>query len=219
MCGWRNTSDLQPLLSGLRRQPVLAVLRPADPSQARLQLQQLQQAGLLHVELAVSLRPQWPELVQQLQAEFPQLRLGAASVRCAAGLQAALRAGLGYAVSPILDRELLAQAQASGLPLVPGVFSPSEVASAVAWGAEAVKLYPAAALGPDYWGSLRGPLGPLPFCMAAGGLSPDDGAVWLQSGVDAVALGGCLFEDTAGGSALRPGLLTLLQWLRFRADP
>ena len=31
--------------------------------------------------------------------------------------QAALRAGLGYAVSPILDRELLAQAQASGQTL------------------------------------------------------------------------------------------------------
>ena len=197
---------------------MLAVLRPADLQQACLQLQQLQQAGLLHVELAVSLSPQWPAMVQQLRADFPQLRLGAASVRCAAGLQAALRAGLGYAVSPILDRALLAQAQAAGLPLVPGVFSPSEVAAAVACGAQAVKLYPAAVLGPAYWASLRGPLGPLPFCIAAGGLSAEDGAPWLQAGVDAVALGGRLFDGEAEGSLRRAGLLTLLQWLRLRAD-
>lgn len=168
---------------------MLAVLRPTTPEEARAQLLPLQQLGLVHVELAVSLHPTWPAMVRGLVQEFPQLRLGGASVRCSAGLDAVAAAGLGYVVSPILERELLLRAEALGLPLVPGVFSPTEVAAAVRWGARAVKLYPAAALAPTYWASLRGPLGPLPFCIAAGGLAPEDGPTWLQAGVDAIALG------------------------------
>lgn len=197
---------------------MLAVLRPTTPEEARAQLLPLQQLGLVHVELAVSLHPTWPAMVRGLVQEFPQLRLGGASVRCSAGLDAVAAAGLGYVVSPILERELLLRAEALGLPLVPGVFSPTEVAAAVRWGARAVKLYPAAALAPTYWASLRGPLGPLPFCIAAGGLAPEDGPTWLQAGVDAIALGGQLFEPSATGPRLRPGLEPLLTWLRSRPD-
>ena len=197
---------------------MLAVLRPSGIDQARAQLLPLQQLGLLHVELAVSLDPCWPAMARQLAQEFPQLQLGGASVRCAAGLEAVAAAGLGYAVSPILERALLEQAQTLAVPLVPGVFSPTEVALAVRWGARAVKLYPAATLAPGYWASLRGPLGPLPFCIAAGGLAPEDGAAWLQAGVDAIALGGQLFEATEAGPQLRPGLAPLLAWLRSRGD-
>ena len=197
---------------------MLAVLRPTTLEEARAQLLPLQQLGLVHVELAVSLDPAWPSMVRGLAQEFPQLRLGGASVRCGAGLEAVAAAGLGYAVSPILERELLHQAEALGLPLVPGVFSPTEVAAAVRWGAPAVKLYPAAALPPTYWASLRGPLGPLPFCIAAGGLTPQDGQAWLQAGVDAIALGGQLFEPTARGPRLRLGLEPLLAWVRSRVD-
>jgi 2-dehydro-3-deoxyphosphogluconate aldolase/(4S)-4-hydroxy-2-oxoglutarate aldolase len=59
-----------------------------------------------------------------------------------------------------------------------------------------VKLFPAATLGPGYSGRLRAPLGEsLPFCVAAGGLRPEDVPVWLEAGVDAVALGSSLGED------------------------
>ena len=98
------------------------MLRPTSVDEARAQLLPLQQLGLLHVELAVSLEPHWPVMVQRLVQEFPGLRLGGASVRCAAGLEAVAAAGLGYAVSPILERSLLQRAEALGLPLVPGVF-------------------------------------------------------------------------------------------------
>lgn len=160
MYGWRNTSDPSALIKGLHRQPVLAVLRPRDIHEARHQLQLLQQSGLRHVELAVQAEEVWVGMARSLVIEFPGLRLGAASVCTPAGLQAAIAAGLGYVVSPILDPQLLQQAADASITLVPGVFSPSEVAAAVRWGASAVKLYPAASLGSAYWRSLAGPLHP-----------------------------------------------------------
>lgn len=215
MFGLPSTSDPSALLSGLRRLPLLAVLRPNSLEQARLQLSQLQQAGLSHVELAVQLTPEWRQMAAGLVQEFPGLQLGAASVRCSAGLAAACEAGLGYAVSPILDPELLEQAAAASITLVPGVFSPTEIAAAVRWGAPAVKLYPAAALGANYWRSLAGPLHPLPFCIAAGGLAVADAEPWLAAGVNALALGSSLFA----GDALDPALSSLVVKLRSKCYP
>ena len=215
MFGLLSTSDPSALLSGLRRLPLLAVLRPNSLEQARLQLSQLQQAGLSHVELAVQLTPEWRQMAAGLVQEFPGLQLGAASVRCSAGLAAACEAGLGYAVSPILDPELLEQAAAASITLVPGVFSPTEIAAAVRWGAPAVKLYPAAVLGANYWRSLAGPLHPLPFCIAAGGLAVADAEPWLAAGVNALALGSSLFA----GDALDPALSSLVVKLRSKCYP
>ena len=200
MCGWPSTSDPAGLLTSLRRQPVLAVLRPSTIAQARCQLDQLLAAGLLHVELAVRADEAWVAMAAELQRTYPTMRLGAASVCTVDALMAVADAGLAYAVSPILDPELLQRAHAAGITLVPGVFTPTEVALAVRCGAAAVKLFPAAALGPGYWRSLAGPLSPLPFCIAAGGLGVPDVAAWLRAGVDAVALGGQLFDP--GDAAL-----------------
>jgi len=192
---------------------VLAVLRPNNLPQARQQLQQLQQAGLFHVELAVHADPAWVAMARCLVEEFPRLRLGAASVCDGAALECVLAAGLGYAVSPILDPALQRQAQAAAITLVPGVFSPSEVAAAVRCGAPAVKLYPASSLGPGYWPSLAGPLQPLPFCIAAGGLAIADVPVWINAGVNAVALGSSLFSGDGNQRQLQPGLPELLDML------
>ncbi len=190
--------DPSGLIDSLHRQPVLAVLRPQSAQQAHRQLEQLLAVGLVHVELAVEQQlqrlPAWTAMARELCEAFPCLRLGAASVRRAEGLAAAAAAGLHYAVSPILDPRLLELAHGAGLTLVPGVFSPTEVDAAVRYGCGAVKLYPASALGCGYWPSLQGPLGPLPFCIAAGGLRCGDVLPWLTAGVDAVALGNGLFE-------------------------
>jgi 2-dehydro-3-deoxyphosphogluconate aldolase/(4S)-4-hydroxy-2-oxoglutarate aldolase len=199
------------LITGLRRQPLLAVLRPVDEKQARHQLDALLEVGLVHVELAVQATQDWVAMTRQLVDHYRGLNLGAASVRSPADLDAAIAAGLGYAVSPILSQPLLARAAAGRFALVPGVLTPTEVHQAALWGAQLVKLFPAQSLGPRYWTSLRGPLGPLPFCIAAGGLDLADVEPWLLAGVDAVALGSCLFRSGAAEQViLSPELAPLL---------
>lgn len=175
------------------------VLRPRFPLEAAPLLEQLQDVGLRHVEIAWSDDPQWSSQCRALVDRFPALRLGAASVCRVEAVEAAAAAGLGYGVSPILQRSLLRRAAAAGLTLVPGVMTPSEVHRARRWGCRIVKLFPAAPLGPHYWRRLGEPLGePLPFCIAAGGLAPADVLAWLKAGVDAVALGSSLLGGPQG---------------------
>ena len=188
-----NTSDpVHSLLAQLHHQPLLVVLRAAEPIQHRERLQQLRERGIRHVELAWTGHPNWVPQVRELRSCFPELALGAASVCDAAGVQAALAAGLTYAVSPILHAPLLRLAAQQHLALVPGVMSPTEVHQASLLGCPLVKLFPASSLGKAYWNRLRSPLGKLPACIAAGGLTVADVEPWLEGGVDAVALGGSL---------------------------
>jgi 2-dehydro-3-deoxyphosphogluconate aldolase/(4S)-4-hydroxy-2-oxoglutarate aldolase len=151
-----------------------------------------------HVEIAWQPGPAWVEEMSALVARFPELELGAASVCETEGVVAAAAAGCRYAVSPVLDPDLLEAAAELDLLLVPGVMSPSEVHQARRLGCSIVKLFPAVSVGIGHWRRLREPLGdPLPFCIAAGGLRPVDVLPWLEAGVDAVALGSGLGDGDA----------------------
>lgn len=191
----------------MQQAPILAVLRADDPGTLIPTVAELAAVGILHVEIAWTASAAWLPGCRRLRSRFPDLHLGAASIVEPEGLDQTAAAGFTYAVSPILDRELLQRASMLDLVLVPGVMSPTEVHQARRWGATIVKLFPARTLGPRYWASLRSPLGGLPFCVAAGGLGPGDVADWLAAGVDAVALGQSLFQEPG---VLDPRLRSLL---------
>jgi 2-dehydro-3-deoxyphosphogluconate aldolase/(4S)-4-hydroxy-2-oxoglutarate aldolase len=187
------------LIEALHHQPLLVVLRAFDPLELAESLERLQDLRVHQVEVAWSAHPQWVPHCALLRQRFPRLHLGAASVLDGAGLEAAATAGLAYVVSPVLDRQLVDRARRLRLPLVPGVLSPTEVHQARLWGCSLVKLFPAISVGKAYWQRLTGPLGGergLPHCIAAGGLRPADVEPWLEAGVDAVALGGALANDS-----------------------
>lgn len=199
------------LTASLARQPLLAVLRPRDPQRALAEVELLQSVGWRHVELAWT-APWLSQLIPILRERCPQVHLGAASVTTSQQLGQVAAAGLSYAFMPIWQPELLLHARELGITLVPGVFTPTEVYQARCHGCTMVKLFPAAALGPYYWSQLRAPLGPLPTCIAAGGLGPETALQWLHMGaVDAVALGQQLFGHfSLGDPALRQRLRDLV---------
>jgi 2-dehydro-3-deoxyphosphogluconate aldolase/(4S)-4-hydroxy-2-oxoglutarate aldolase len=148
---------------------------------------------LRHVEIAWNASEGWIKQMVELLARFPSLSIGAAGVVGPAAVAATIQAGCRYAVSPVLEPESLREAECGGMALVPGVLTPSEIQQARRLGCRLVKLFPAVAVGREYWRRLREPLGdPLPFCIAAGGLTPEAVAPWLEAGVDAVALGSSL---------------------------
>ena len=202
-------------MASLQCQPLLLVIRPEPDDLAAsgscstllAQVQQLHAAGLRHLEVAWLDHPGWATFMQRLQHHCPGLNLGAASVTSSKAFRDLSQLDLRYAMAPCWCPELVEQARAVGVLLVPGVFSPTEVFQAIRFGCRVVKLFPAANLGPGYWGRLRAPLGPLPFVIAAGGLEVSDIAAWLEAGHGAVALG----RSVVGSP---PAFEALLAWLR-----
>ena len=203
------------LIASLSAQPILVVVRPdqADldgddgPGSLLDHLSCLENVGLRHVEIGWQPGQQWQGFVERVRQSCPSLQLGAASVLTAEALVDLEACGLPFAMSPCFDPSLLERARRSGILLVPGVFSPTEIQQATAMGCGLVKLFPAASVGVDYLQRLRAPLGPLPQVIAAGGLGVADLDAWLQAGHVAVALGRRVIDVQGPDPAL-------LRWLR-----
>lgn len=92
---------------------------------------------------------------------------------------AARDAGAVFGVSPGLTGSLIAAAKSSGLPLLPGVMTPSEVMSAREAGFRQLKLFPAVpAGGVSMLSAIGGPLPDVTFCPT-GGISLETASQFL----------------------------------------
>ena len=116
------------------------------------------------------------------------LSLGAGTVLTQKQLVAAKAAGVGYVVMPHVDADLIAAADAHGLGVLPGAYTPTDIVAAWKGGAGIVKLFPAVSLGAAYVKSVLAPLRHIPL-VAVGGLQPADVPGFLAAGCVGVGVG------------------------------
>ena len=76
---------------------------------------------------------------------------------------------------------------------IPGAFSASEAMSAYEAGADFIKIFPVAAVGPDYVRALKTPLTQLRF-IAVGGVNEKNAYMYLQAGAAGVGVSGNLIN-------------------------
>lgn len=79
--------------------------------------------------------------------ETAGLLLGAGTVLTPDQVDAAVAAGAGFVISPGLDRSVVERCREHGVPVLPGMVTPTEVQAALALGLEAVKFFPAGPFG------------------------------------------------------------------------
>jgi Entner-Doudoroff aldolase len=102
-------------------------------------------------------------------------------------------AGAAYLVSPGLDAAVVRAAQDAGIPILPGVATPSDVQLAVSLGLSWLKAFPATWLGSGWFKHIRGPFPHVKF-VATGGLDASNVEEFLAAGVRVAAVGSAL-ED------------------------
>src|SRR5579871_4800026 len=87
------------------------------------------------------------EAIRRISRERPKLIVGAGTVLTAANLEAAKASGAAFAVAPGLNPETVKQAQAIGLPFMPGIATPTDIELGLSLGCKYLKFFPAEALG------------------------------------------------------------------------
>lgn len=172
----------------LRAAPVMPVIALDRLEQALPLAAALLEGGIPTLE--VTLRtPVALEAIRQIRQAFPQAHVGAGTVTTPEALRQVAEAGAAFAVSPGLSRPLLEAAAGSGLPLLPGVMTPTEVMAAVDAGFRFLKLFPAEpAGGIPMLKALAGPFRELAFCPT-GGISPATAGAYLAQ-PNVVCVGG-----------------------------
>lgn len=177
--------DPLPLLA---KCPVVPVLTIDDAKKAVPLAQALLAGGLAAIE--VTLRTDAAiEAIRLIAQNVPGAIVGVGTVTKPADIDAAVKAGAKYLVSPGTPAELgRALAQAS-VPSIPGCATASEAMALADLGFKTLKFFPAESSGGISWlKSIAGPLPDLRFCPT-GGIDGKNAAAYLAL-PNVVAVGG-----------------------------
>jgi 2-dehydro-3-deoxyphosphogluconate aldolase/(4S)-4-hydroxy-2-oxoglutarate aldolase len=189
-------------LQRLREARVVAVIRADDGESAVAIADAVVEGGLTAVEITYTTPDAGGAIARARSRLGRDVLVGAGTLTTPAQAAEAAAAGADFLVAPHLDHRLLEAMLATGVLALPGVLSPSEVASALAHGAAAVKLFPASSVGIAH---LRALLGPFPGIkvVPTGGISPADAGAWLDAGAWAIGVGGRLAPSRLEGEDAR----------------
>lgn len=175
-------------------QRVIATIRSESYDQAAAVADTLLSAGLTTLEISLT-TPFALEAVTTLVREVgDDAVIGAGTVLDAVSARMAIEAGARFLLSPSLDEEVLRTGHRYGVPVFPGVATPTEVVRAMELGADALTLYPATSFSAQWVSDVRAIL-PQAALLPTGGVTVQAAADWVAAGAVAVGMGSAL---TAG---------------------
>jgi 2-dehydro-3-deoxyphosphogluconate aldolase / (4S)-4-hydroxy-2-oxoglutarate aldolase len=167
---------------------VLAVIRGPSPELTVQMVGALLAGGVSGIEITYS-TPNAEEVVRTLVQKFgDEILIGMGTLTKPEQAQCAKDAGAKFLVSPVCEPTLVKAMIASGLPVMAGAFTPTEVLQAYNLGVDVVKIFPGSVGGPAYVKALKGPFPYIPM-MPTGGVSSSNVADWFAAGVIAVGAG------------------------------
>lgn len=97
-------------------------------------------------------------------------------------------------VTPNTQPEVIRRAVSHGMTVCPGCATASEAFTALEAGAQALKIFPSSAFGPDYIKALKAVLPADVPVFAVGGVTPENLHLWLQAGCVGAGLGSDLYR-------------------------
>ncbi len=159
------TTDIRDIMA---LAPVIPVLTIQRLEQAVPLAQALVRGGLRVLEITLR-TPCALEAIGAMRSAVGDAIVGAGTLTRGRDFRDCVAAGAQFGVTPGLTAELIAAAGQSGLPLLPGIMTPTELIAARAAGFNACKLFPAQqAGGVAMLKALGGPFPDHRFCPTGG---------------------------------------------------
>ena len=183
--------EKQATLDRISELGLLAVLRGPSPDLTLQAVGALVEEGVYGIEITFT-TPNALEVVRNLHEKFgDDIMLGMGTLTRPEHAEAANEAGARFIVSPHCD-EVLARAMTdTGLAVMIGAYTPSEIMRARQLGSDVVKLFPGSQGGPKYLKALRGPYPDIPI-MPTGGVNAENLTEWFNAGAFGVGAGSAL---------------------------
>ncbi len=172
----------------VKENPILAILRGVDDEILFDYAEAIINGGVNFFEVALN-SPGALTQISALKKRFgSSIRLGAGTAITVERAKAALEAGAEFLLSPSTNEDVLAFAEDSGIPMLPGALTPTDVSLCVRHGFYTVKLFPAASMPMNYVKNLKGPLDNTEY-VAIGGVNADNMTEFIKNGYLGVGLG------------------------------
>ncbi|GHV56511.1 2-dehydro-3-deoxy-phosphogluconate aldolase [Spirochaetia bacterium] len=140
------------------------------------------------------------EAIRRLRKEYEgKMCVGAGTVTDRARALAALDAGAEFTVTPNLDYDVIKICRDKNIPIFPGVFTPTEICSAMNAGCKYIKLFPADSVGAPYIKSILSPLNNAKI-IAVGGINAENAESFFRAGAVGIGVGGSLCRVPQDGN-------------------
>ncbi|EJC1154284.1 2-dehydro-3-deoxy-6-phosphogalactonate aldolase [Cronobacter sakazakii] len=174
--------------------PLIAILRGITPDEAHDHVAAVIDAGFEAVEIPLN-SPDWRTSIAAMVKAFGDRALiGAGTVLKPEQVDELAEMGSKLVVTPNIQPEVIRRAVSYGMTVCPGCATATEAFNAIEAGAQALKIFPSAAFGPDYIKALKAVLPPEIPVFAVGGVTPENLAVWLNAGCAGAGLGSDLYR-------------------------
>ncbi|MDR3099982.1 MAG: bifunctional 4-hydroxy-2-oxoglutarate aldolase/2-dehydro-3-deoxy-phosphogluconate aldolase [Paraburkholderia sp.] len=177
----------------VRLGPVIPVLAFDTPEQGEHVSRALHTGGVKVLEITLRTAAGL-EAIERAAQIAPDIVVGVGTITKPEHCALAKKAGAQFGVSPGLTREMHQASLDAGLPLLPGVMTPTDIIVAMELGYEIVKFFPAVpAGGLNMLQAFHGPFPTLKFCPTGG--------ITAESAINFLALPNVV---CVGGSWLTP---------------
>jgi 2-dehydro-3-deoxyphosphogalactonate aldolase len=186
------TSAAAPSASPFRL-PLIAILRGIRPQEVLAHVQALVEEGFDAIEIPLN-SPDWADSIGEAARAFgARAWIGGGTVLTPVDADVLADLGARFIVTPNTDPAVIAHARQRGLQVVAGFATASEAFTAIAAGAQMLKLFPASTYGTDHVRALRAVLPPLPL-FVVGGVGPAALPGYLSAGSSGAGIGGELYK-------------------------
>jgi 2-dehydro-3-deoxyphosphogluconate aldolase/(4S)-4-hydroxy-2-oxoglutarate aldolase len=190
-------ADKNNVMEIIQEYKVIAIIRGVKMNDGLDLVKALYEGGIRALEFTFDLsKPESNEdtaaLIQRSCETYGELlAVGAGTVTSVALAQKAAQAGAAFIVSPNTDKAVIEKTVQLGMVSIPGAVTPSEIISAYAFGASAVKVFPAGILGLPYFKAVRAPINHIPL-VAVGNVGEDNISDFIKAGAAGAGVGGNL---------------------------
>lgn len=182
------------ILNSLIEVGVVPIIRTSSAESAIRSIEAVYEGGIRSAEITMTV-PGAVQALEKLADKFgDKMLLGAGTVLDPETCRICILAGSQFIVTPNLNPATIALSRRYSKPIFPGALTPTEVVNAWEAGADAVKIFPASAMGgAKYIKALKGPL-PQIDMIPTGGVNLETAADFLKAGASAVAVGSELID-------------------------
>jgi len=196
-----NVMNKTDVLQRIRDTGLIPVVRAESADLAMRAVEAIKTGGVDVLEVTMTV-PGAIDVIAKLAATFgTEVVIGAGTVLDPDTANKCVQAGAQFIVSPALNEETIAFCRANDVAVFPGALTPTEVVRAWNVGADAVKVFPAGAVGgASYLKALKAPL-PQIELVPTGGVSLKTAADFINAGAMALGVG----ADLVDTKALREG--------------
>lgn len=188
-----NNESLNEFFEGTK---LLAILRGFGVEKSVALAEQAWALGIHCVEVTIQSSTDLDALRAVVEAgALADKLVGAGTVISLEHVRQAKNSGAAFTVSPTFDPDVSRASYEAGMPPLPGVATPSEIQAATKFGLTWLKAFPAATLGPSWFGMMAGPFPEARF-VASGGMDASNAELYLTGGARVVGVGSALADPT-----------------------